>query len=141
MSHSFQIRIFYEDTDMAGIVYYANYLKYIERARSDIVEQMGVDQRAMREEDVVFVITRVEADYLGVARFGDRLEVRTEHYARGAARWMFDQEVSRDGKVIFRAKVTAVCMTTAGKPTRLPAKLRSQLVDAAPPAQSAGHRP
>jgi len=131
MSHSFAVRIFYEDTDMAGIVYYANYLKYIERARSDIVEQLGVDQRAMRDEDIVFVITRVEADYLGTARFGDRLEVRTSHHAKGAVRWMFDQDVLRDGQLIFRAKVTAVCMTTAGKPTRLPAKLRSQLVDPA----------
>ncbi|GLQ25830.1 YbgC/FadM family acyl-CoA thioesterase [Sulfitobacter pacificus] len=132
MSHSFPVRIFYEDTDMAGIVYYANYLKYIERARSDIVEQLGVDQRAMREEDIVFVITRVEADYLGSARFGDRLEVRTTHHAKGAVRWMFDQDVLRGEEVIFRAKVTAVCMTTAGKPTRLPAKLRSVLP---PPAE------
>lgn len=127
MSHSFPVRIFYEDTDMAGIVYYANYLKYIERARSDIVEQLGVDQRAMRDEDVVFVITRVEADYLSAARFGDRLEVRTTHYAKGAVRWMFDQDVLRGDEVLFRAKVTAVCMTTAGKPIRLPAKLRSVL--------------
>jgi acyl-CoA thioester hydrolase len=131
MSHSFPVRIFYEDTDMAGIVYYANYLKYIERARSDIVEQLGLDQRAMRDQDVVFVITRVEADYVGTARFGDRLEVRTTHHAKGAVRWMFDQDVALDGKVIFRAKVTAVCMTTAGKPTRLPAKLRSTLGDRA----------
>lgn len=131
MSHSFPVRIFYEDTDMAGIVYYANYLKYIERARSDIVEQLGLDQRAMRAEDIVFVITRVEADYLGTARFGDRLDVRTTHHAKGAVRWMFDQDVLLEGKVIFRAKVTAVCMTTAGKPTRLPAKLRSSLTDRA----------
>jgi acyl-CoA thioester hydrolase len=131
MSHSFPIRIFYEDTDMAGIVYYANYLRYIERARSDIVEQLGLDQRAMRDEDIVFVVTRVEADYLGAARFGDRLEVRTTHYAKGAVRWMFDQDVLLEGKVIFRAKVAAVCMTTAGKPTRLPAKLRSLLTDQA----------
>ena len=127
MSHSFPIRIFYEDTDMAGIVYYANYLRYIERARSDIVELLGVDQRAMREEDIVFVVTRVEADYLGSARFGDRLEVRTTHYAKGAVRWVFDQDVYLGEQLIFRAVVTAVCMTTAGKPTRLPAKLRSIL--------------
>ena len=131
MSHTFPVRIFYEDTDMAGIVYYANYLKYIERARSDIVEQLGVDQRAMRADDIVFVITRVEADYIGSARFGDRLEVQTTHYAKGAVRWVFDQDVLLDDKVIFRAKVIAVCMTTAGKPTRLPAKLRSQLTDPA----------
>ncbi|SDF59812.1 YbgC/FadM family acyl-CoA thioesterase [Sulfitobacter delicatus] len=124
MSHSFPVRIFYEDTDMAGIVYYANYLRYIERARSDIVEQLGLDQRAMRDGGLVFAVTRVEADYIGAARFGDRLEVLTTHQAEGPVRWVFDQDVMRDGKVIFRAKVTAVCMTTEGRPTRLPAKLR-----------------
>ncbi len=124
MSHSFPVRIFYEDTDMAGIVYYANYLRYIERARSDIVEQMGLDQWAMRDEGIVFAVTRVEADYIGSARFGDRLDVRTTHAAKGPVRWVFDQEVFRDDTLIFRAIVTAVCMTTEGKPTRLPAKLR-----------------
>ena len=124
MSHVFPVRIFYEDTDMAGIVYYANYLRYIERARSDIVEQMGLDQRAMRDEGLVFAVSRVEADYIGAARFGDRLEVHTTHHADGRVRWVFDQDVLRDGKVIFRAKVTAVCMTPEGRPTRLPAKLR-----------------
>lgn len=127
MTHSFPIRIFYEDTDMAGIVYYANYLRYIERARSDIVEQMGVDQRIMREEGIVFAVTRVEADYIAAARFGDRLEVRTTHYGKGPVRWMFDQEVWRGDTLIFRAKVTAVSMSTAGKPMRLPAIVRSQL--------------
>jgi acyl-CoA thioester hydrolase len=131
MSHSFPVRIFYEDTDMAGIVYYANYLRYIERARSDIAEQMGLDQRAMRERDLVFAVTRVEADYLGSARFGDRLEVRTTHHAKGATRWIFDQEVYLGERVIFRAVVTAACMNTAGRPTRLPAELRSQLAASA----------
>ena len=132
MSHIFPVRVFYEDTDMAGIVYYANYLRYIERARSDIVEEMGLDQRAMRAEGVVFVVTRVEADYLGSAHFGDRLEVHTTHRAKGATRWVFDQEVRRGDKAIFRAQVTAVCMTTEGRPTRLPANLRL------PPDHTAG---
>ena len=59
--HVFPIRVYYEDTDMAGIVYHANYLKYIERARSDWVREMGVDQNAMRDEDgIVFAVRRVE---------------------------------------------------------------------------------
>jgi acyl-CoA thioester hydrolase len=127
MSHAFPVTVYYEDTDMAGVVYYANYLRYIERARSTIVEELGVDQRAMRDADVVFVVTRVEADYLGSARLGDRLVVQSTHYAQGAVRWVFDQDVMLDGKVIFRAKVTAACMSTAGKPTRLPAEIRAFL--------------
>ena len=123
--HSFPVTVYYEDTDMAGIVYYANYLRYIERARSEIVEELGIDQRAMRDVGIVFAVTRVEADYLGSARLGDRVQVVTTHYAPGAVRWVFDQTVELDGKPIFRAKVTAACMTIEGKPTRLPAEIRS----------------
>ncbi|WP_223420745.1 YbgC/FadM family acyl-CoA thioesterase [Tateyamaria pelophila] len=125
MAHLFPITVFYEDTDMAGIVYYANYLRYIERARSTIVEEMGVDQNAMRAEGLVFAVTRVEADYIGAARLGDRLEVVTTHQAASPVRWTFDQQVRRGDDLIFRAHVVAVCMTTAGKPTRLPAEIRA----------------
>jgi acyl-CoA thioester hydrolase len=125
LTHVFPITVYYEDTDMAGIVYYANYLRYIERARSEVVEQLGIDQRAMRDEDIVFAVTRVEADYLGSARLGDRIKVLSTHYPVGAVRWVFDQTVELDGKVIFRAKVTAACMSIAGRPTRLPAEIRA----------------
>mmetsp|Transcript_28664 Transcript_28664/g.54089 ORF Transcript_28664/g.54089 Transcript_28664/m.54089 type:complete len:130 (+) Transcript_28664:978-1367(+) len=127
MAHRFPITVFYEDTDMAGIVYYANYLRYIERARSTIVEEMGVDQNAMRRAGIVFAVTRVEADYIGSARLGDRLEVVTTHQAASPVRWTFDQEVRRGDDLIFRAHVVAVCMTTAGKPTRLPAEIRAMI--------------
>lgn len=127
MPHTFPITVYYEDTDMAGIVYYANYLRYIERARSEIVEDMGVDQNAMRAAGIVFAVRRVEADYLGAARLGDRLRVLTNHRAESPVRWLFDQEVLRGDEVIFRAQVTAVTMTTGGKPTRLPAEIRALL--------------
>ncbi|THH37216.1 YbgC/FadM family acyl-CoA thioesterase [Aliishimia ponticola] len=125
--HSFPVTVYYEDTDMAGIVYYANYLRYIERARSTIVEELGLDQRAMREMDIVFVVTRVEADYVSSARLGDRLTVQTRHYAKGPVRWIFEQEVLRGDTLIFKALVTAATMSTGGKPMRLPAELRSRL--------------
>ncbi|WP_332844292.1 YbgC/FadM family acyl-CoA thioesterase [Pseudosulfitobacter koreensis] len=125
MAHEFPVTVYYEDTDMAGIVYYANYLRFIERARSEIVEDLGVDQRAMRAEGVVFAVTRVEADYVGSARLGDRLRVVTTHQPVGAVRWVFDQQVLLGDRVIFRAKVTAACMSTEGRPTRLPAKIRA----------------
>ena len=124
-THSFPLTVYYEDTDMAAIVYYANYLRFIERARSEIVEEMGVDQNAMRAEGIVFAVTRVEADYIGSARLGDRLTVETEHYAQSAVRWVFDQKVMRGEDLIFKARVTAVCMTTEGRPTRLPAEIRA----------------
>lgn len=126
--HQFPVTVYYEDTDMAGIVYYANYLRYIERARSEIVEALGLDQNAMRAQGIVFAVTRVEADYISSARLGDRLTVQTTHHAKGAVRWTFEQTVLRAETVIFRALVTAVCMTTDGRPTRLPAELRQKLI-------------
>ena len=127
MPHEFPVTVYYEDTDMAGIVYYANYLRFIERARSEIVEQMGVDQNAMRAAGIVFAVTRVEADYIGSARLGDRLTVVTEHRAQSPVRWVFDQFVRRGDQTIFRAVVTAVCMSTEGRPMRLPAEIRASL--------------
>ena len=128
MTHTLPVRVYYEDTDMGGIVYYANYLKYIERARSELVEDMGLDQKVMKDRDgIVFVVRRVEADYLAPARLDDRLTVVTTHHPQGQSRWVFDQEVHRGEQVIFRATVTAVCMTTDGRPTRLPAELRARL--------------
>ena len=76
--HRFPVRVYYEDTDMAGIVYHANYLKFIERARSDWVKRQGLDQNTLRERDgIVFVVRRIEADYLATAKYDDALEVRT----------------------------------------------------------------
>jgi len=125
MAHSFPIRVYYEDTDMAGIVYYANYLKYIERARSDWVREMGIDQNAMRDDDgVVFAVRRVEAEYHIPARFDDALDVRTRVLAITGARLVMAQEVWRGKDMLFSAEVTIVCIKEAGQPARLPANIR-----------------
>ena len=125
MTHRFPIRVYYEDTDMAGIVYYANYLRYIERARSDWVREMGIDQNAMREEDgVVFAVRRVEADYHLPAKFDDELEVRTTVASISGARLIMDQVVHRGEERLFSAQVTIACLTEAGQPVRLPANIR-----------------
>jgi acyl-CoA thioester hydrolase len=115
------VRVYYEDTDMAGIVYYANYLRYIERGRSEWVRAVGLDQNHMKDvEGIVFAVRRVEADYLAPARLDDLLEVATWVAEKRPARMMMGQEVRRDGQVLFRAMVTVVCMSTAGRPVRLP---------------------
>ena len=124
MTHRFPVRVYYEDTDMGGIVYHANYLKFIERARSDWVAEMGLDQNAMRDDGVVFAVRRVECDYLMAARFDDRLEVRTSLQTVTAARLVMEQEVWRGSDLVFSAVVTAVCMNATGQPVRLPANIR-----------------
>jgi len=126
MTHHLPVKVYYEDTDMGGVVYYANFLKFIERARSEIVADLGIDQLAMAAQGLVFVVTRVEADYLSPARMGDVLDVRTTHAPTSKVRWCFYQAVWRDETCLFRANVTAVCMTTAGKPVRLPTALHSE---------------
>jgi len=127
MTHRFPIRVYYEDTDLAGIVYYANYLKFIERARSEWVREMGVDQVAMREDGLVFAVRRVEADYLAPAKFDDELVVETTMEPGSGVRMVVKQEVTRDGAVLFSAIVTIICMTTEGAVTRLPAAIRQSL--------------
>ena len=124
MSHVFPIRVYYEDTDMAGIVYYANYLRYIERARSDWVREMGIDQLQMKANGVVFAVRRIEADYVSPAQFDDELEVRTSLASIGPARMVMRQQVWRGDTLLFEAGVTIVCVNASGKPVRLPAKLR-----------------
>jgi len=124
MIHRKEIRVYYEDTDMAGIVYYANYLRYIERARSDWVREVGIDQLAMKEAGVVFAVRRVEADYVTPARFDDVLEVRTTLDSLSPARMVMAQEVWRNDVLIFTAKVLIVCIGASGKPVRLPAECR-----------------
>ncbi|SPF79975.1 tol-pal system-associated acyl-CoA thioesterase [Pseudoprimorskyibacter insulae] len=123
--HRFPIRVYYEDTDMAGIVYHANYLKFIERARSDWVRGLGIDQRQMKEEDgLVFVVRRIEADYIASAHFDDTLEVVTTTRTVTAARLIMHQEVMRGKDLVFQAEVTVVCVNETGHPARLPANIR-----------------
>ena len=124
MSHVFPLTVYYEDTDMGGIVYHANYLKFIERARSTWVAEMGVDQLALKEAGLVFVVHRIEADFLAPAALGDALEVRSRVEQATAARWVLRQVLMRGGDRLFSALVTIVAMDARGRPTRLPAELR-----------------
>jgi acyl-CoA thioester hydrolase len=126
--HRLTLRVYYEDTDLAGIVYYANYLRFIERARTEWVRDLGIDQARLKaEEGIVFAVRRVEADYLRPARFDDLIEVETGLREATAARVVLDQRVTRDGAVLFAAVVTIVALTDAGRPARLPAEFRRAL--------------
>lgn len=128
MTHRFRLRVYYEDTDLAGIVYYANYLKFIERARTEWVREIGVDQvRLKAEAGIVFAVRRVEAEYLSPARFEDDLVVKTELRDVTGARIVLAQRVLRGDTVLFDAAVTLVALTDIGRPARLPADVRRRL--------------
>lgn len=128
MAHRFEVRVYYEDTDLAGIVYYANYLKFIERARSEWVRGLGVDQARLRAEaGLVFAVRRVEADYLRPAVFDDLLGVTTEMVELGGARIVLDQAVWRGEERLFAARVVLVCLGADGRAARLPMGVRAAL--------------
>lgn len=125
--HHFALRVYYEDTDLAGIVYYANYLKFIERARTEWVRGLGIDQGALKAETgIVFAVRRIEADYLRPARFDDLLRVETALVQATGARIVLQQDVWRGEERLFAAQVTLVCLTDQGAAARLPAALRAK---------------
>ena len=124
MSHQFDLNVYYEDTDMGGIVYYANYLKFIERARSTWVAELGVDQLALQASGLVFAVKNISAQYLVPACMGDNLQVCSSVIMSTAARWVLKQTVKRDGIVLFTAEVTIVAIGLGGYPRRLPTELR-----------------
>jgi acyl-CoA thioester hydrolase len=126
--HRFAVRVYYEDTDLAGIVYYANYLRFIERARTEWARGLGVDQVALKAgAGIVLAVRRVEADYLAPARFDDVLEVRTGLQSVTGARIVLGQSVWRGGVLLFDAVVTLVALQADGRPARLPPALRAAL--------------
>ncbi|AJE45906.1 tol-pal system-associated acyl-CoA thioesterase [Celeribacter indicus] len=128
MTHRFAVHVYYEDTDLAGIVYYANYLKFIERARTEWVRDLGVDQMRLKEEEgLVFAVRRLEAEYLAPAKFDDDLTVETTLDTLGGARIVLAQVVSRGEERLFEAKVTLVALSGSGQPARLPAIIRRNL--------------
>ena len=126
--HSFDLRVYYEDTDLAGIVYYANYLKFIERARSEWVRGLGVDQVQIKSQTgAAFAVRHLEADYLRPAHFDDLLQVRTSVIGATGVRLMLAQEVWHGQDRLFAAKVTLVFIGAAGHALRLPEVLRRAL--------------
>ena len=123
--HVMPIRVYYEDTDAAGIVYYANYLKFAERARTEMMRAVGADHREPEARDgVLFAVRRCEADYLRPARLDDRIEVWTEMQEVTGARMRATQSVRRDNEDLVTMQVTLACIDRSGRPRRIPERLR-----------------
>jgi len=116
------VRVYWEDTDAGGVVYYANYLKFLERARTEWLSHLGLEQDQLaRDAGVVFVVRRVEADYLMPAHFNDRLSVRCELAELGRASLSMQQSVMRGESELLQARVKIVCVQQASfRPVRMP---------------------
>ena len=115
----YNCEVFYEDTDMGGRVYHANYLKFIERARSKFIESLNIDQRALLlEEKKFFVVKNIVADYLLPAHFGDMLVIFTTLIEIKRASMILKQEILKDNKKIFDCDVRLALLNSSGKPEK-----------------------
>ncbi len=124
----FPLRVFYEDTDAAGIVYYANYLKFIERARTEMLRLAGIDHSSMRQEHgVLFIVRNCTLDYRQPARLDDMLDIHTRILAVKGATLAAEQIVTRDGTVLVHADLRLACINENGAPVRFPPNLRNAL--------------
>ncbi len=125
--HHLPIRVYYEDTDFSGYVYHSNYLKFCERARSDFLRVLGVDQNAMFASGGAFVVRRMMCDFLKPAKFDDILTVESSPGEAKGARFEISQRVLRGDDVLFTAEVTAVLIDQNGRPKRLTPDLLAAL--------------
>ena len=127
--HHQKIRVYYEDTDFSGIVYHANYLKFIERGRSDYIRQLGVHHSVLdagvNGERLALAVRHMDINFIKSARIDDILTVETRIGEIKGARMFLDQQILRDDEVLFTARVTVVVITRDGRPRRLPDRLRT----------------
>jgi acyl-CoA thioester hydrolase len=125
MKHTFRLRIYYEDTDCGGVVYYANYLRYCERARTELLESEGASLRKLMDDGVYFVVAEASLKYLSPGRYGDILLVETRVERTGPASIVFSHSIRREGtnQELVQATVKLGCVGKDLKPMRLPEDL------------------
>jgi acyl-CoA thioester hydrolase len=126
--HHLTVRVYWEDTDAAGIVYYANYLKFAERGRTELLRALGIDQGQLRARTgLTFAVRRCVCDYLRPARLDDALTIETAIAAVGAATCTMRQRVLRGHELLAEIEVTVACVAATGRPARLPPAIRHVL--------------
>ncbi|MCK9387113.1 MAG: tol-pal system-associated acyl-CoA thioesterase [Sulfuritalea sp.] len=138
MSAIFQIdvRVYYEDTDAAGIVYYANYFRFLERGRTEFLRTLGHDQHALMQEGIAFAVRSVSAEFLKPAKLDDLLTIETAVAKLGRAQVSFAQRILRDNELLLDAKIRVACIDPErGKPIPMPRTLHQQLSALSGPSQ------
>ena len=124
----FECEVYYEDTDMGGRVYYANYLKFVERARSKLLANIGIDQRNLLEKDgLYFIVKKISAEYLSPSFFGDKLLVKTHMLDIKIAKLILGQKILRKDKTLFDCEVKIALLNSRGKVTKLPNEIVNKM--------------
>jgi len=127
--YSFPVRVYFENTDAGGVVYHSEYLKFLERARTEWLRRLGYEHQALaRDHRVLFVVTSMAIEFTRPARLDDSLAVSVRLESLGKVRCVFQQEVRRDDEVLVKAKVTVAAVTGEGmKPVEIPEGLRKKM--------------
>jgi acyl-CoA thioester hydrolase len=120
-------KIYYHDTDCGGVVYYANYLKYLEEARTEFLSLRGIDLKSLSERGIFFVVARVEIDYKSPARYQDTIRIFTGIEKVRPVALQFSQEILKDNAPVAESKTTLVCIGRDFKPMPLPEEIRKVL--------------
>ncbi len=134
--HLLAVRVYYEDTDAAGIVYYANYLRFAERARTEMLRLAGISQSEMRSAyGLGFVVRDCSLEYRKPARLDDILTIRSQVTSLGAASLRAQQAITRDDDCLARLDLRCACVDDGGHPVRIPPFLRQVLEPLTPPQE------
>ena len=130
MIFKFNTKVYYEDTDSGGVVYYANYLKFIERARTNLIQELGYSLKLLTEKyDCHFVVKNIECNYIQSAKLEEELLIQTKFLEIKKASFKLEQIIYREDKVIFESEVLMVNINSKGKPLKIPNLLISALND------------
>ena len=126
---SLPIRIYFEDTDSGGVVYHSNYLKFMERARTEWLSAVGIDQRHLKQDNhIMFVVHRIDIQYKLPARFNDRLIVNSELKDIGSSKIEFRQMIYRENEMLIDASVDVACIDSEKfKPVRIPPTIKQAM--------------
>jgi acyl-CoA thioester hydrolase len=130
MLNKFSYRIYYEDTDAGGVVYYANYLKFFERARTDFLRQLGIDQsKLLTEKNKCFVVRKCEIEYVSPAKLDDLVEVDVEIAETTATSIIMNQKITNEGRILSKLRVEIVCVKADSfRPSRIGDEIKNKIM-------------
>ena len=122
----YTLKIYYEDTDAGGVVYYANYLKFIERARTELINELGFTLTTLlKDYDRLFLVKKIECDYIEPCKLEDRLNIQSKVLVLKNASFELEQNLLKQNKIIFRSKIVMVCVNSQGAPSKIPNELHN----------------
>ena len=122
----FKCKVYYEDTDSGGVVYYANYLKFIERARTNLIQELGFSlNELINNHDCIFIVRKINCDYLKSAKLEDELTVQSQFLKIDNASFQLQQDILRNNEKIFTSEILMVCVNSKGQPKKILQQLKS----------------